>query len=156
MPNFPLDTGSVSDNYCTQSPATKQWLTQPLSKWSNLLDPKLLEDGGEPPKSQGRGRWFDSRLWHLLSTWHKSRQVVNCLLCFGFGMSTFWLKKKKKKGTNLPDLTSPIRTSRGDRWRSSHCADNHHAKKTEIEAWRIWLRIQSAGHCLPACNLDSW
>ena len=97
MPNFPLDTGSVSDNYCTQSPATKQWLTQPLSKWSNLLDPKLLEDGGEPPKSQGRGRWFDSRLWHLLSTWHKSRQVVNCLLCFGFGMSTFCSKKRKKK-----------------------------------------------------------
>ena len=31
-------------------------------------DPKLLVDGGEIPKSQGRGWWFDSRLRILLST----------------------------------------------------------------------------------------
>ena len=60
-------------------------------------DPKLLDDGGETPKSQGRGWWFSSRVWNLLSTWHKTCHVVNCLMCFGAGMSAFCLKKKKKK-----------------------------------------------------------
>ena len=32
-------------------------------------DLNLLDDGGEIPKSQGRGWRFDSWLWNLLSTW---------------------------------------------------------------------------------------
>ena len=51
--------------------------------------PKLLDGGGEIPKSQGRGWRFDSRLWNLLFTWHKTCQVVNCLLCFGVDMLAF-------------------------------------------------------------------
>ena len=30
-------------------------------------DPKLMDDGGEILKSQGRGWRFDSRQWNLLS-----------------------------------------------------------------------------------------
>jgi hypothetical protein len=41
---------------------------------SNLVrdDPKLLHNGGEIPKYQGKGWRFDSRLWNLLSTWQKT------------------------------------------------------------------------------------
>ena len=34
--------------------------------------PKLLDDGGEIPKSQGRGWRFETWLWNLLSTWQKN------------------------------------------------------------------------------------
>ena len=44
-------------------------------------DLKLPGDGRGIPKSQGRGWRFESRLWNLLSTWRKTCQVVNCLLC---------------------------------------------------------------------------
>ena len=40
-------------------------------KYNNNLvqdDLKLLDDGGEIPKSQGRGWWFDFRKRNLLST----------------------------------------------------------------------------------------
>ena len=37
-------------------------------KWD---DPKPLDDGGEIPKSQGRGGWFESWPWNLLITWQK-------------------------------------------------------------------------------------
>ena len=60
-------------------------------------DLNLPDDGGEIPKSQGRGWQFESRLWKLLSTWWKTCQVVNYLLCFGVGLSAFCLKEKKKK-----------------------------------------------------------
>ena len=33
--------------------------------------PKLLDGGGEIPKSQGRGWQFDSWLWNLLCTWQQ-------------------------------------------------------------------------------------
>ena len=49
-------------------------------------------DGGGIPKSQGRSWQFNSRLWNLLSTQHKTCQMVNCLVCFGVGLSTFCLK----------------------------------------------------------------
>ena len=70
-----------------------------LTRESNLVreDPKLLDNDGEIPKSQGKGWWFDSRLWNLLSTWQKTYQVVNYLMCFGVGLSAFYLQKKKKK-----------------------------------------------------------
>ena len=42
-------------------------------------DPKILVDGREIPKSQGRGWWLDSQSWYLLPTWHKTSQVVNYL-----------------------------------------------------------------------------
>ena len=64
-------------------------------------DLKLPGDGRGIPKSQGRGWRFESRLWNLLSTWRKTCQVVNCLLCFGAGLSAFCLKKKKKKKAGL-------------------------------------------------------
>ena len=51
--------------------------------------------------SQGRGWRFDSRLWNLLSTWQKTCEVVNCLMCFGAGMLDFCLKKKKTKDYKL-------------------------------------------------------
>ena len=35
-------------------------------------DPRLLDDGGEIPRFEGRGWRFDSWLWSLLSTWHKN------------------------------------------------------------------------------------
>ena len=54
-------------------------------------DLELPDDGGEIPKSQGRGWRYDSRLWSL-STSHKSCHVVNCLLCFGVSLSAFCLK----------------------------------------------------------------
>jgi hypothetical protein len=54
-------------------------------------DPKLLDDGGEIPKSQGRGWQFDSRKSPLYLT-GKFCQVVNCLLCFDIGFSAFCLK----------------------------------------------------------------
>ena len=57
-------------------------------------DPKLLDDNGEILKSQGRGWRFDSRLWNVLSTWHKTRRVVNCLMCFDIGLSTFYLNRE--------------------------------------------------------------
>ena len=57
-------------------------------------DLKLLGEGTGIPKSQGRGWRFESRLWNLLSTWQKTCRVVNCLLCFGVGLSAFCLKKK--------------------------------------------------------------
>ena len=61
-------------------------------------DPKLLDDGREISKSQGRGWGFDSRLWwNLLSTWHKTCRVVIRFLCSGVGMLTFCLKKKEKE-----------------------------------------------------------
>ena len=41
-------------------------------------DPNPLDDGGEIPKSQRRGRRLDSQLWNLLSTWHNTCQTVNC------------------------------------------------------------------------------
>ena len=47
-------------------------------------DLKLLDDGGEIPKSKGRGWRFNSRLWNLLSTWQK----------LGNGLSAFCLGKK--------------------------------------------------------------
>ena len=58
-------------------------------------DPKLLDDGGEIPKSQRKGWRFDSRVWKLLLTWHKTCLVVNCLLCFDVGLLDFFLKKNK-------------------------------------------------------------
>ena len=63
--------------------------------------PNLLDDSGEIPKSQGRGWQFDSQLWNLLSTWQNTGQVVNCLLCFGIALSTFFLYKIKKKNQNF-------------------------------------------------------
>ena len=65
-------------------------------------DPKLPDDSGEIPKSQGRGWRFDSWLWNLLSTWRKTCHVVNCLLCFDVGMSAFCLKQKKQLLAHLP------------------------------------------------------
>ena len=60
-------------------------------------DPKLMDDGGEIPKSQERDWQFDYRLWNLLYTWQKTCQEVNFLMCFGIGigMSAFCLKKIK-------------------------------------------------------------
>ena len=56
-------------------------------------DLKLPDDGGEISKSQGRGWQFEFWLWNLLSTWRKTCQMVNCLLCFDIGSLTFSLKK---------------------------------------------------------------
>ena len=47
------------------------------------------------PKSQGRGWQFDSRLRNLLSTWQRTFQVVDCLLCFGARLSACYLKKEE-------------------------------------------------------------
>ena len=55
-------------------------------------DLKLVDDGEEIPKSQGRGWRFECRLWNLMSTWRKICHVVNYLLWFGVGLSTFCLK----------------------------------------------------------------
>ena len=59
-------------------------------------DSKPLDGGGQIPRPQGKFWRFDSRLWNLLSAWHKTCQVVNCLLCFDIGMSAFYLKNKIK------------------------------------------------------------
>ena len=56
-------------------------------------DPKLLDDSEEILKSQGTSWRFDSQLWNLLSTWHKTCKVVNCILCFDVGMLAFCLNK---------------------------------------------------------------
>ena len=42
-----------------------------------------------------------------LSTWHKPCQVVNCLLCFGAGMSAFCLKNTK---TNMRTILTGLET----------------------------------------------
>ena len=51
---------------------------------SNVVryDIKLPDDGGEIPKSQGRGWRFDSRLWNLLSTSQKLARwsIASCAL----------------------------------------------------------------------------
>ena len=60
-------------------------------------DPKLPADGGEIPKPQERGWRFNSQVWNLLSTWQKTCQVINYLLCFGVGLSPFCLDKKNEK-----------------------------------------------------------
>ena len=44
-----------------------------------------------------KGRQFDSWLWNLLSTWHKTCQVLNHLMCFGASMSASCLKENKIK-----------------------------------------------------------
>ena len=59
-------------------------------------DPKLLDDGGETPKSQGRGWWFDSRLWNLMSTWQKLVRWSTASRVYGAGLATFRLNKKLK------------------------------------------------------------
>ena len=60
-------------------------------------DPKLLDDGGEIPKSQRRGWRFDTQLW-ISSLLNKiTCQVINCLLCFGIDVSAYWLKKEEEK-----------------------------------------------------------
>ena len=52
------------------------------SRWQELVrdNPKLLDNGGEIPKSQGRGWRFESRLWNLLSTWHNCAKwsIASC------------------------------------------------------------------------------
>ena len=65
-------------------------------------DPKLLDDGGEIPKSQGRGWRFDSRLWDLLSTWQNSLpggQLPQVLWRWPVGLSS----KKERKKSNCPN-----------------------------------------------------
>ena len=59
-------------------------------------DLKLSDDDGKMPKSQERSWRFESRLWKFLSTWRKTCQVINYLLCFGASLSAFCLKKTKQ------------------------------------------------------------
>ena len=97
-----------SCDYSTLNVEGGRFLPHPLTwlSWIPILnimvryDPELLDDDGEIPKSQGRGWQFNSRLWNLLSTWQRTCQVVNCLMCFGVGMSAFCLKNKEKKSSS--------------------------------------------------------
>ena len=62
-------------------------------------DRKLLDDGGEIPKSQWRGWGLDFRLWNLLSMWHKLVRwsTASCALplaCQPYVQNNFFLKKK--------------------------------------------------------------
>ena len=63
-------------------------------------DLKLLGDGRGIPKSQGRGWWFESRLWNLLSTWRKTCQVVNCLLCLALAYRPSVSKKNIRRSVD--------------------------------------------------------
>ena len=89
-------------------------------------DPKLLDDGGEIPKSQGGGWRSNFWLWNLLFTWLKTCQVVNCLMCFDVGMSAFCLKKQKKQ-KNVAILTK-------SQWmgRTGHCLHMNRLKFKKI------------------------
>ena len=62
--------------------------------------PKLLDDGDEILKSQGRGWWFNSRLWNLLSTWQILARwsIASCALVLA--CRPFVSKKKKEKSKN--------------------------------------------------------
>ena len=65
-------------------------------------DLKLPDDGRGIPKSQGRGLGGSNPGCEISSLLDgKTCQVVNCLLCFGAGLSAFCLKKKKKKRKQL-------------------------------------------------------
>ena len=48
------------------------------------------------------------RLWNLLSTWHRTCQLANCLLCFDVGLSAFCLKKKEKKTPDFEKIIKEI------------------------------------------------
>ena len=61
-------------------------------------NPKLLDDGGGIPKSQGRGWRLDSRLCNLLSPSHTTCQVVNCLMM----MVENYQNLKEEVGCSIP------------------------------------------------------
>ena len=78
--------------------------TKQIENGDRLLvqdNPKLVpDDGGEIPKSQGRGWRFDSWLWNLLSTWHKNLldgQLPPRLWRWPIGLLSQKKKEKKKK-----------------------------------------------------------
>ena len=57
--------------WCHSSRSTFGFTPSVRSKGYGPRDPKLSDDGGEIPKSQGRGWEFQSWLWNLLFTWLK-------------------------------------------------------------------------------------
>jgi hypothetical protein len=59
-------------------------------------DPRQPDDGGEIPKSQGRGWQFNPQLCNLLCSSHKVCQVVDYFMYFGVGLSASCLRKIKK------------------------------------------------------------
>ena len=74
--------------------------------WDN---PKLLDDGGEIPKSQGRGWWVDPRLWNLLSTCLKN--LPGCQL-----PRVLWRWLDGLLSQKNEDQTWPWISDRGDFW----------------------------------------
>ena len=80
-----------------------------------LDDPKRLDDCRE----EVGGRW------NLLFTWQNTGQVVNCLLCFGAGLTAFCLQKKKKKSGlqffSLLIISSCIPNCRSDDFCHTSC-----------------------------------
>ena len=77
-PPFPMRM--VMGSQCHMWSGPKCWTLHGVNKLSIWKirtcmfqdDPKLMDDGGEIPKSQGRGWPFEPRLWNLLSTRHKT------------------------------------------------------------------------------------
>ena len=80
LPNFPITTQPC---FCVTS-CHSSLSRLNVHKTFRLVrdDPKLLEDGGGIPKSQGRGWRFDSRLWSLLSIRQKLVRwsIASCAL----------------------------------------------------------------------------
>ena len=68
-------------------------------------DLTLPYDGGEIPKSQGRGWWFKSRMWKLLSTLQKiCRSTASCALALACQPSISKKKLKLKSKVKLKSL----------------------------------------------------
>ena len=68
------------------SSSCKHFPSSPLCPTMVQGDPKLLDDGGEIPKSQGRGWRFGSLMWKLFSTWHKLVRwsTPSCVLALAY------------------------------------------------------------------------
>ena len=111
--------------------------------------PKLPDDGGEIPKSQARGWRFDSQLWNLLSTWRKTCQVVvNCLLCFGVGLSTLCLKNKLLISSVTLEYTSkegtwPYYAFDTEYHKQCTASDGHCASDSQPFVGSTWLRLRT-------------
>ena len=81
----------------------------------NLLirdDPKLLDNGGEIPKTWGRGWQFDSQLWNVLSTWWKLARWWTASRALAMACRPFvskFLKKCKLKCTHICEHEDAIK-----------------------------------------------
>ena len=100
-------------------------------------NPKLLDDGGGIPKSQGRGWRLDSRLCNLLSPSHTTCQVVNCLMM----MVENYQNLKEEVGCSIPgyEISCLLDIQLGRWWTASWWW----WRNTEISRKRLAVRFPS-------------